>query len=794
MNQKLSTVLFLQLAVIATAACQSDPTGDPTDDQDELLALLRDQPLTQVFGGAASTATPGVGVTESGKSGKHSNVILPSAAPLGAWDFDDCSDFRTTLFDSSFNDNDAFRSVGVTCTAGMENTQAVMIAAPEDIIYVPDQPDFTFEAGVTVAGWFNPNVITGTKTLFRKRDKGTSSFALVLNGGKFQFVVNVGGGRAIAVTSPAQARVGVFQHVAATYDGATARMYIDGVQVSSFTTAGSIPPGPGPVLMGNDGSERRFSGAIDSTLFATHALTADEVSALLCFPQPPGVVVTPSTAETPAGVAASFDVAITNNSPARCGASVLNMQPFVFQPQLTLDPPSFSVTPTPPIAPGATVHLPLTATPALGLPAGFTFQFQVAVFDNVTGFFTSRLLNVTVIDASGCNVSTPRELMIREVSVVEDPIRTVFTPGSMDPRNGVWTFKHLMEAIAPTPADAPAMVESVMTSMLSPQTINGFTVAVRPGMQSVMNAWPRTPDGALDLARAPLRLQAIVNRFDLRDLANGDAGEGRFVFAFNDPSNPSFPLQATAIFEYKLPAATDADVLDWAQSFHALGAMQFSEGYNAALQAITERFAAHGARPGSPNGSALNAFRTNEISFSSNGIWELREFHLSAATGLATAPLALTPDGNFNNSSTLASFINANEAAIIAEHHVVPEQFNGAPFQAGAVFNTLGTWFAPGVNPEARHHFALNTCNGCHASAETNVGFLQISPRSVGATAGLSPFLTGTTRPDPVTGQPRTFNDLGRRNTDLRSIVCTDGAALSAETGTTLQKGIQRVH
>jgi len=371
----------------------------------------------------------------------------------------------------------------------------------------------------------------------------------------------------------------------------------------------------------------------------------------------------------------------------------------------------------------------------------------------------------------------------------------VFTPGSMDPRNGVWTFKHLMEAIAPTPADAPAMVESVMTSMLSPQTINGFTVAVRPGMQSVMNAWPRTPGGALDLARAPLRLQAIVNRFDLRDLANGDAGEGRFVFAFNDPSNPSFPLQATAIFEYKLPAATDADVLDWAQSFHGLGAMQFGEGYNAALQTITERFAGRDARPSGVNGSALNAFRTNEITFSTNGIWELREFHLSATTGrLETSPLALTPDLSFNNSPALVSFINANEAAIIAEHHVVPEQLNGQPFQGGAVFNNLTTWFAPGTNPEARFHFALNTCNGCHASQETNVGFLQIIPRSAGNAAQLSGFLSGTTVPDPVTRLPRTFNDLGRRNTDLRNIVCTEGSGLSGDTGTSLRKGIQRVH
>jgi hypothetical protein len=36
-----------------------------------------------------------------------------------------------------------------------------------------------------------------------------------------------------------------------------------------------------------------------------------------------------------------------------------------------------------------------------------------------------------------------------------------------------------------------------------------------------------------------------------------------------DPSGT--PLQATIILEYKLPAATDQDVLGWAQAFHALG-------------------------------------------------------------------------------------------------------------------------------------------------------------------------------------------------------------------------------
>jgi hypothetical protein len=354
----------------------------------------------------------------------------------------------------------------------------------------------------------------------------------------------------------------------------------------------------------------------------------------------------------------------------------------------------------------------------------------------------------------------------------------------------VWTFKHLVENMATTPAGAPDMVEAVLSSMVHDQTINGFTVLGRPPLQTeILDRWPRTPDGKLDLGKPPLRLQAIVNRFDLRNLANGDAGEGRFVFAFESGGTP---LQATMIFEYKLPAASDADVLGWATAFHDLGGLPFGEGYNAALQAITERFVGRGARPGHPNDNAINAVRTNEIAF--GPIWELREFHLSPISGrLEPAPVDLTPDFNFRNTTTLASYINANQDAIIAERHTVPALFEGRPFQGGAVFNDLGAWLAPGVDPEARHHFSLNTCNGCHSSDETNVPFLQISPRFPGGEATLSPFLTGTTVTDRVTLRTRSFNDLRRRNIDLTAIVCADPAA-RALANTTLQKGIDRVH
>ncbi len=127
----------------------------------------------------------------------------------------------------------------------------------------------------------------------------------------------------------------------------------------------------------------------------------------------------------------------------------------------------------------------------------------------------------------------------------------------------------------------------------------------------------------------------------------------------------------------------------------------------------------------------------------------------------------------------------------------MPATFEGAPFLAGASLNNLNAFRALGVtNNEARHKLSLNTCSGCHGTEETGTSFLHIDPRAAGQVAGLSGFMTGITRSDPVSGQNRTFNDLERRRLDLRAIVCPStqslpGGRLAAPS---LSKGIGRVH
>jgi cysteine-rich repeat protein len=504
-----------------------------------------------------------------------------------------------------------------------------------------------------------------------------------------------------------------------------------------------------------------------------------------CFRADPTVVISPSMPPAiPPGTTASIDIAITDHDGAHCPSSSFGMQAaFGFQGRiggLVLGPFPFHMVPDRPLMGGETGHFTLTATAAGDLDPGTRYTVHVLV--DGPQFFGGGTLEFTIGPLIACRVLPARELLISDVSVVDDPIRTVFDPMVSDPRNGVWTFKHLIENAAPTDADAPAMVEAMLTSFTAPQTINGFPVAARPDAHFVTtDSWPRTPDGALDLAQAPVTLQAIVYRFDLRDPAGGDAGEVRFVFALHEPSGPN-PLHATLMLAYKLPAATVADVLGWAQAFHGLGALVFDEPYSAALQAVTERFVARGAAPGRRNGSALAMVQTNERDFGIDGSWEMRQFELSPATGLLVpVALPLTPDRSFDQTAALAGYLDANQAAILGDRQIVPDLLGGHPFRAGAILNEFRAWTAPGADGEVRHHFAVDTCNGCHSALETGTSFVHIAPRAPHSAAVLSGFLTGTTVPDPVTSRPRSYADLARRTADFASVVCAGASPLAAQ-------------
>ncbi len=412
-------------------------------------------------------------------------------------------------------------------------------------------------------------------------------------------------------------------------------------------------------------------------------------------------------------------------------------------------------------------------------------------------------VDADVVRAFSGTVYPEMSLLVNATPVVDDPQRTYDVCTNAGNPNGAWTFKRLMENIANEPVtgvNAADMVEDWVNSLGVNQTINSFPVDATTRAAKLLNHWPRDIDGRLDLAHSPFRLLAIVNRLDLRTATtygNGGAGEGRFIFGIikvdpNDLMDTCMTEPGTVIFEYGVPLQQCSAIrnygMQWAElEDHALG----SPSYNAALQAITDQFTSAGAAPTKPNGSALNQLRSNDFPITSP--WELREFHLNPNTHwFDTVSTALTPhfDSYTNTgflSPVLTQFINQNANDILLERHEIPLSFNSFPFLTGSAMNPFlsqgpKTWIVPGTNSEARHKFALNTCNGCHGT-ETGTRFLHVEPRGSGNQSVLSRFMDGTgTFIDPVSGIPHSFGELSRRQNDLTQLVeqgCFSGNVLT---------------
>ncbi|MGN6107955.1 MAG: hypothetical protein ACTHU0_22795 [Kofleriaceae bacterium] len=398
---------------------------------------------------------------------------------------------------------------------------------------------------------------------------------------------------------------------------------------------------------------------------------------------------------------------------------------------------------------------------------------------------------------AGTPVDYARELMITDVSVVDDPCRTTHTGScSGGGTSGVWTFGEMMRRLAGS-APPQVFVADFLHQWEVSQVVNGFTIPARPNFRPlVLDPWLIATGCAagsdivgpfhcpLNLERAPLRLLAVVNRADLEC---SDVGEMRLVYGFVDANGA--PLAATVIFEFRLPPQRNGvpyNATAWENDFHVLSTLPMgSAAYLATLENLINDITWQGRFPGQPNrDSAIGQVRTNEISFGS-GPWKMREHRLKDLGGgptamrLVTTTTADTPHDSFNGSAALDAYLAANIGALATfTQSPVPAALLGGETSVPLPGPT--PWWdhtvASPLTPIERHHFGFATCNGCHLS-ETGTTFLHVGGRNAGSPAPLSPFLSTSTAtagggmpaaslsvPDPAgTGAVFRYNEPWRR-------------------------------
>ncbi|KFE70218.1 hypothetical protein [Hyalangium minutum] len=354
-------------------------------------------------------------------------------------------------------------------------------------------------------------------------------------------------------------------------------------------------------------------------------------------------------------------------------------------------------------------------------------------------------------------IDPARELFITDVKVVDDTRYTAWPSRKNTESEGAWSFGQLIDDMLPdwlrTPYGRSQFILRWLKSWEQSETVNGQVIPARPLIRSVIiDPWRtasgcRGPDDScvLDMARAPFRLLAIVNRPDLRQVASntsaGLGGQGRFIFGALGAQGQKLPF--TIIFEYELPVSEKVTTLTWAQRWHQLGSQPFGERYNSKLVKVTREFTKWNAAPRRVNGSALLQIRTNEVPLSpvTPGLWEMREFVLSQSGFLRTTTVKQEVNAELNGTTTLGTWVSSNARDILAGQHEVPRTWQGRDFLAAAapVPEDLA-WSVPGVSEQVRKAFAQATCSGCHKS-ETGTNFLHVRLREVGSASQLSAFL-----------------------------------------------------
>jgi hypothetical protein len=231
------------------------------------------------------TATVTVTATTSGATGSPKTIAVtltvnPAATDLvGAWGFDATS--GTTAVDASGQGNTGTLNGATWSTAGKFGG-ALSFDGISNWVTVPDSPSLDLTTGVTMEAWVRPTAIgTRWRCVLLKEQTGSLIYALYAGDGRQQAATDVFTSSDIGISGTATTPLNAWTHLAATYDGATLRLYVNGVQAASKAVTGAIRTSTGALRIGGNSTwnDEWFAGLIDEVRVYKRALSATEIQA-----------------------------------------------------------------------------------------------------------------------------------------------------------------------------------------------------------------------------------------------------------------------------------------------------------------------------------------------------------------------------------------------------------------------------------------------------------------------------------------------------------------------------------
>ena len=228
---------------------------------------------------AAGNQTTSTAVTVTVSGGTASGLVA-------AYSFNEGS--GTTVTDLSGHGNTGTINGAVWSAAGKFGN-ALSFNGTNSWVTVNDAASLDLSSTMTLEAWVNPTTLGAVwRTVILKEQPGELIYSLYANTDTTRPSANV------FVTSEHETRgtaalaIGAWTHLAATYDGTTLKLFVNGVQVSSVAVTGAISNSTGVLRIGgNNVWGEFFNGLIDEIRIYNRVLSATEIQTDMVTPVGP---------------------------------------------------------------------------------------------------------------------------------------------------------------------------------------------------------------------------------------------------------------------------------------------------------------------------------------------------------------------------------------------------------------------------------------------------------------------------------------------------------------------------
>lgn len=153
-----------------------------------------------------------------------------------------------------------------------------------DHVVVPVKPALNVVNAISIEAWIKPSNNGGTQDVISKSSATANSgyiFPRTISGwSTIEFLLNFspGGWKTLRIPYGTN-KIGEWHHVAATYDGFTMRIFIDGALMGSLNFTGSINVNNNNLTIGNQpGFTEYYGGSLDDVRIYNRALSACEIA------------------------------------------------------------------------------------------------------------------------------------------------------------------------------------------------------------------------------------------------------------------------------------------------------------------------------------------------------------------------------------------------------------------------------------------------------------------------------------------------------------------------------------